>query len=61
MIAAVVNDEIVPFDYKLQSNDRVRIISDKSVYIDRKPWLDVAVTTHARKKINEYLKENEKE
>ena len=61
MIAAVVNDEIVPFDYKLQSNDRVRIISDKSVYIDRKPWLDFVVTTHARKKINEYLKENEKE
>ena len=61
MIAAVVNDEIVPFDYKLQNNDRVRIITDGSVYIDRKPWLDYVVTTHAKKKINEYLKENEKE
>ena len=61
MIAAVVNDEIVPFDYKLQTNDRVRIITDNSVYIDRKPWLDFVVTTHAKKKINEYLKENEKE
>ena len=61
MIAAVVNDEIVPFDYKLQNNDRVRIITDNSVYVDRKPWLDYVVTTHAKKKINEYLKENEKE
>lgn len=61
MIAAVVNDEIVPFNYQLQNNDRVRIITDNSVYIDRKPWLDYVVTTHARKKINDYLKENEKE
>lgn len=61
MIAAVVNDEIVPFDYQLQNNDRIRIITDGSVYIDRRPWLDMVVTTHAKKKINEYLKENEKE
>ena len=60
MIAAVVNDEIVPFDYKLQNNDRVRIITDSSVNIDRKPWLDIVVTTHAKKKINEYLKDLEK-
>jgi GTP pyrophosphokinase len=60
MIAAVVNDEIVTFDYKLQNNDRVRIITDGSVYIDRRPWLDYVVTIHAKKKINEYLKDNEK-
>lgn len=61
MIAAVVNDEIVPFDYILKNNDRVRIITDKSVYVDRKPWLDIVVTTHAKKKLNEYLKDKEKE
>ncbi len=60
MIAAVVNDEIVPFNYKLQNNDRVRIITDRSVFVDRRPWLDYVVTTHAKKKINEYLKEIEK-
>ena len=53
--------QIVPFDYKLQNNDRVRIISDGSVYVDRRPWLDYVVTTHAKKKINEYLKDLEKE
>ena len=61
MIAAVVNDEIVPFDYKLQNNDRVRIITDNSAYIDHKPWLDIVATNHARKKILEYLKDQEKE
>ena len=61
MIAAVVNDEIVPFDYRLQNNDRVRIITDASVYVDREPWLDYVVTTHAKKKLNEYLKDREKE
>ena len=61
MIAAVVNDEIVPFDYKLQNNDRVRIITDRSVNVDRKPWLDIVITTHAKKKLNEYLKDKERE
>lgn len=57
MIAAVVNEKIVALDYKLQSNDRVRIIKDASVYVDRASWLNIAITTHAKKKIMEYLKE----
>ena len=61
MIAAVVNEKIVSLDYKLQSNDRVRIIKDESVYVDRKEWLNIAITTHAKKKIMEYLKETNKE
>lgn len=56
MIAAVVNERIVPVEYKLQNNDRVRIICDKNVSVDRKEWLSIAVTTHAKKKIMEYLK-----
>lgn len=61
MIAAIVNERIVPLDYKLQSNDRVRIIKDANVYIDRGEWLNIAVTTHAKKKITEYLKSVNKE
>lgn len=60
MIAAAVNEKIVPLDYKLQNNDRVRIITDKTVFVDRTPWLDIVVTTHAKKKLNEYLKDLEK-
>lgn len=58
MIAAVVNDGIVPFDYKLQNNDRVRIICDKNVFINRTSWINIAITTHAKKKIADYLKDN---
>ena len=58
MIAAVVNDGIVPFNYKLQNNDRVRIICDKNVHINREGWLSIVVTTHAKRKILEYLKDN---
>ena len=61
MIAAVVNDEIVGLDYKLQNNDRVRIITDKNAFIDRSKWLSIATTTHAKKRINDYLKEMNKE
>jgi len=58
MIAAVVNEKMVPFDYKLQNNDRVRIICDKTVVVDRTNWISMAETTHAKKKITEYLKDN---
>lgn len=59
MIAAVVNEKIVALDYKLQNNDRVRIICDNTVYVDRASWLSIAITTHAKKKIMEYLKRSE--
>ena len=59
MIAAVVNERIVPFEYKLQNNDRVRIICDKSVFVNRKEWLTLAITTHAKKKIMEFLKNSD--
>ena len=61
MIAAVINDQVVSFDYKLQNNDRVRIITDSSAFIDRSKWLNIAITTHAKKKIMDYLKEINKE
>ncbi len=58
MIAAVVNDGIVPFNYKLQNNDRIRIICDSKVHINKEGWLNIAVTTHAKKKILEYIKDH---
>lgn len=58
MVAAVVNDEIVPLDYKLKHNDRVRIITDDKTYVSKDDWLDKAITHHAKKKIMEFIKEN---
>jgi len=59
MVAAVVNDEIVPLDYKLKHNDRVRIITDDNTYVSKADWLDKTVTHHARRKIIEFIKEHE--
>ena len=56
MVGAFVNDEFVPIDYKLSNKDRVRIITDEMSYGPRKDWIDKAQTTHAKKKIKEFIK-----
>lgn len=61
MIAAIVNDEVVPFDYQLKSNDRIRIVTDEKAFVPKENWIDKVVTTHARKKILEFIKENHKD
>ncbi len=59
MVAAIVNSEAVPFDYKLSNQDKVRIITDDTVYVPKYDWLDKVVTTSARNKIMDYIKEHE--
>ncbi len=61
MIAAIVNDQAVPFDYKLKNNDRVRIVTDPKVFVPKNDWLDKVVTTHAKRKIREFLANHEEE
>lgn len=60
MIAAVVNDEVVPFYYKLQSNDRVRIVTDSKAYVPKNDWLEFVVTTYAKKGIINFIKNDKK-
>ena len=59
MIAAIVNDQSVPFDYKLKNNDRVRIVTDSKVFVPKDDWLDKVATTHAKRKIKEFLANQE--
>ena len=59
MVACIVNDVNVPIDYVLKSDDRVRIITDNKAYVDKSTWLDKCVTTKAKKKINEFIREKE--
>ena len=61
MVAAIVNNESVPFDYKLENQDKVRIITDNTAYIPKDEWLDKVVTTSARNKILEFIKEHEED
>ncbi|MBQ8472949.1 MAG: bifunctional (p)ppGpp synthetase/guanosine-3',5'-bis(diphosphate) 3'-pyrophosphohydrolase [Bacilli bacterium] len=59
MVAAIVNDEAVSLDYVLENQDRVRIITDNKAYVPKEEWLDKVVTTNAKNKIMDFIKENE--
>jgi len=59
MVAAIVNDEAVPLDYVLKNQDRVRIITDSKAYVPKEEWLDKVITTTAKNKILDFIKENE--
>jgi len=54
MVAAIVNDEYVPIDYKLKNKDRVRIITDIFSFGPREEWLEKVKTSTAKRKIREF-------
>ena len=56
MVAAVVNDEYVPLEYKLKNKDRVKIVTDELSYGPRDEWEKIAKTTRAKRKIREFNK-----
>lgn len=56
MVGAIVNNEYVPFDYVLNNNDRVRIITDELAMGPKQEWLECSKTSTARKKIKEFLR-----
>lgn len=58
MVAAIVNSEAVSLDYVLKNQDRVRIITDSKAYIPKEEWLDKVITTTAKNKIMEFIKDN---
>mgnify|MGYP002927273340 FL=1 len=55
MLAAIVNDKPVSFDYQLKDNDQVRIITDDFAEGPTEEWLNYAKTARASKKIREFL------
>ena len=52
---AMVNDRIVGLDYQLQNNDRVKILTSSLAEGPNDEWLDLAQTTHAKRKIKEFI------
>ena len=54
MVSAIVNDEIVPFDYRLQNKDRIKIVTDKLSIGPEYDWLSIATTTRAKRRIKEF-------
>ncbi|BDU50199.1 RelA/SpoT family protein [Haliovirga abyssi] len=58
-IGAKVNGCIVSLDYKLQSGDKVDIITSKTAKGPGKDWMNLVVTHGAKAKIKKWFKEKE--
>ena len=60
MVGAIVNDNIVPLDYKLNTGDIIKINTNKASK-PSKDWLNFVVTTGAKNKIRGYYSKLEKD
>ena len=61
MIGAIVNDNIVPLDYKLKNNDIVKINTNKHSKGPSKEWINICFTTSVKNKIKAFFSKIDKE
>lgn len=61
MVGAIVNDNIVPFDYKLKNGDIIKVNTSKLSKGPNKDWLNFVMTTQARNKIKNFYSKREKD
>ena len=61
MIGAIVNDNIVPFDYILKTGDIIKVNTSKLSKGPNKDWLNFVVTSHAKNKIRAFYTKREKD
>ncbi len=61
MVGAIVNEKIVPLDYKLKNNDIIKINTNKNQVGPSSSWIDMAYTSSARNKIKAYFNKIDKE
>lgn len=61
MIGAIVNNAIVPLDYKLKNNDIVKINTKKDSKGPSKEWLNIVKSTQTKNKIRAFFSKSEKE
>lgn len=61
MVGAIVNDNIVPFDYVLKTGDIIKINTSRLSYGPNKDWLNFVVTSQAKNKIKGFYSKIEKD
>jgi GTP pyrophosphokinase len=60
-IGAKVNNRLVPLDYRLRNGDIVEIVTTKGEHGPSRDWLNVVRTSHAREKIRQWFKRQERD
>ena len=61
MVGAIVNDNIVPFDYILKTGDIIKVNTSKLSKGPNKDWLNFVVTSQAKNKIKAFYTKREKD
>jgi guanosine-3',5'-bis(diphosphate) 3'-pyrophosphohydrolase len=59
-IGAKVNNRLVPLDYRLRNGDIVEIVTTKGEHGPSRDWLALVRTSHAREKIRQWFKKEER-
>jgi len=54
MVGAIVNDNIVPLDYKLKDGDIIKINTNKNSKGPSKEWINIVYTSQARNRIKSF-------
>src|SRR5215218_942727 len=60
-IGAKVNNRLVPLDSRLKSGDIVEIVTTRAGHGPSRDWLNVVRTSHAREKIRQWFKRQERD
>ncbi len=59
-IGAKVNQRLVPLEYELRNGDRVEILTSKGGHGPSRDWLTIVRTGHARDKVRQWFKRQER-
>ncbi len=60
-IGSKVNNRLVPLDYRLKNGDIVEIVTTRQEHGPSRDWLNLVRTSHAREKIRQWFKRQERD